>query len=74
MTDLKLEQETELIDLLVETFGTSMKKIMFTENVLQLFEDIAGFELLNDFELRLTINKLWKIYDDNYRSQDNTNP
>lgn len=68
MTDLKTEQEINLINLLVDMFGTTLNKITFTENILQLFEDIAGFESLDDFELQLTLNKLWKIYDDKYRS------
>lgn len=67
MTDLKTEQEINLINLLVDMFGTTLNKITFTENILQLFEDIAGFESLDDFELQLTLNKLWKIYDDKYR-------
>ena len=68
MTDLKTEQEINLINLLVDMFGTTLNKITFTEKILQLFEDIAGFESLDDFELQLTLNKLWKIYDDKYRS------
>lgn len=68
MTDLKTEQEFNLIILMVDMFGTTLNKITFTENILQLFEDIAGFESLDDFELQLTLNKLWKIYDDKYRS------
>ena len=68
MTDLKTEQEVNLINLLVDMFGTTLNKITFTENILQLFEDIAGFESLDDFELQLTLNKLWKIYDDKYRN------
>jgi len=68
MTDLKTEQETDLINLLVDTFGTTLNKITFTESILQLFEDIAGFESLDDFELQLTLNKLWKLYDDKYRN------
>lgn len=67
MTDLKTEQEYNLIILMVNMFGTTLNKITFTENILQLFEDIAGFESLDDFELQLTLNKLWKIYDDKYR-------
>jgi hypothetical protein len=68
MTDLKTEQEFDLIILMVDMFGTTLNKITFMENILQLFEDIAGFELLDDFELQLTLNKLWKIYDDKYRN------
>jgi hypothetical protein len=68
MTDLKTEQEINLINLMVDMFGTTLNKITFTENSLQLFEDIAGFESLDDFELQLTLNKLWNLYDDKYRS------
>ncbi len=68
MTDLKPDQAINLINMMVEMFGRNLTKITFTENILQMFEDIAGFESLDDFELRSTINKLWKIYDDNYRN------
>lgn len=68
MTDLKTEQEINLISLLIDMFGTTLNKIEFTDNILQLFEDIAGFESLDDFELQLTLNKLWKIYDDKHRN------
>ena len=68
MTDLKTEQEINLINLLIDMFGTTLNKIEFTDNILQLFEDIAGFESLDDFELQLTLNKLWKIYDDKHRN------
>ena len=68
MTDLKTEQEINLINLLIDMFGTTLNKIEFTDNILQLFEDVAGFESVDDFELQLTLNKLWKIYDDKYRN------
>ena len=68
MTDLKTKQEINLINLLIDMFGTTLNKIEFTDNILQLFEDVAGFESVDDFELQLTLNKLWKIYDDKYRN------
>lgn len=64
---LKTEQANNLINILVEMFGTTLNKVTFTENVLQLLEDVAGFESLDDFELQITLKNLWKLYDDNYR-------
>lgn len=64
MTSLKNEQEHNLVNIIIANFGTTLNKIAFTESALQLFEDIAGFEVLDDFELQLTLTKLWRIYND----------
>lgn len=64
MTSLKNEQETNLVALIIENYGITLNKITFTESALQLFEDIAGFEVLDDFELQRSLTKLWRIYND----------
>ena len=67
MISLKSEQENNLVNIITETMGTTLDKCMFIENVLQMFEDIAGFESLDDCELQFTLTNLWKIYNDQYR-------
>ena len=62
MNHLTENELRELVDLVVNTHGSSLSEEAFNDAVLMLFEDIAGMEscLLHDHYLGL----LWDLYHD----------
>jgi len=62
---LDARQESELVDVILEQHGAELSRADFVETLLQLLEDIAGFENPTPATLELLGQRLW----DEYRSE-----
>lgn len=60
---LTAKQENDLVEIIAEEFGNNLDRDEFIECCLQLFEDIAGFECLDDSVIRFITIRLWRLYD-----------
>ena len=58
------DQHSRLVDLLLEQYRIDLSKADFADRVLQLLEDIAGFENATDSDTQSVINTLWSLYRD----------
>jgi hypothetical protein len=56
------EQLANFKDIIIEDFGNHLDHEEFIDVALQLFEDIAGFELANQNEVVNLIERLWSNY------------
>lgn len=63
MDDLSSEQESDLVRLIKEDFGSALDREAFTELSLQLLEDIAGFETATRSRIQALIIRMWRVYD-----------
>lgn len=54
MNSLTTEQKQQLVEIVIEEFGTEMSHAEFTDALLGLLEDVPGFETAK----QSTINKL----------------
>ena len=61
-TELSTDQQKTIVNFVSDQFGPSLPFDEFTDQVLMLFEDIAGFEMINDSESQTVINQLWSYY------------
>jgi len=61
-TELSIDQQKRLVDIITDQFGPSLSIDDFNEQVLLLFEDIPGFEVISDSESHTIINQLWSYY------------
>ena len=61
-TALSTDQQKTLIEIISDQFGPSLSFEAFTDQVLLLFEDISGFEMISDSESHTIINQLWSYY------------
>ena len=61
-TALSTDQQKTLVRIISDQFGPSLSFEEFTDQVLLLFEDIPGFEMINDSESQTLINQLWSYY------------
>jgi hypothetical protein len=61
-TKLSIDQQKTLVEIISDQFGPHLKFDEFTDQVLLLFENIAGFEVTSDSETIILINKLWSYY------------
>jgi len=61
-TGLSVDQQRTLVEIISDQFGPCLSIEEFTDQVLMLFEDIAGFEMINDSESQTIINQLWSYY------------
>ena len=61
-TKLSIEQQKTLIEIISDQFGPHLSLDDFTDQVLMLFEDISGFEVISDSESQILINQLWSKY------------
>ena len=59
---LTVAQKHRLLDLIEDQHGCTLCKRQFTEVVLNLLEDIAGFENPFGSSTQKLINTLWRIY------------
>lgn len=64
MKSLTTEQMQQLVDVIKEEFGTGMTLEEFTNALLGLLEDIAGFETTKQSTLNKLIQQLWSQYHD----------
>lgn len=68
---LVAEQEINLVRFIAEDFGNDLDHEEFIDRCLQMFEDIAGLECLNDEQTESVTTRLWRLYDQQ-RSQIGT--
>ena len=59
---LSTDQQQTLVEIVTDQFGPSLSFEAFTDQVLLLFEDISGFEMISDSESQTIINQLWGHY------------
>jgi len=59
---LSNDQQKTLIEIITDQFGPSLSYDEFTDQMLLLFEDISGFEMISDSESQTIINQLWSYY------------
>ena len=61
-TELSIDQQKTLVEIISDQFGPHLSFDDFTDQMLLLFEDIAGFEVISDSESKILINQLWSYY------------
>jgi len=61
-TELSTDQQKRLVVIINDQFGPCLSFEVFTDQVLLLFEDISGFEMISDSDSQITINQLWSYY------------
>jgi hypothetical protein len=61
-TNLSIDQQKTLVEIISDQSGPHLTFDEFTDQVLQLFEDISGFEVISDSESQTIINQLWSKY------------
>ena len=59
---LTTEQENDLVQFITEDFGSDLNHYDFVDCCLQMFEDIAGLECLDDDQTQSIITRLWSLY------------
>ncbi len=62
MQSLSNEQKQELVQIINEEFGVGMTLEDFTEALLSLLEDVAGFETASQRTLKQLTQQLWSQY------------
>ena len=62
MQSLTSEQKQELVQIINEEFGVGMALEDFTEALLSLLEDVAGFETASQRTLNQLTQQLWSQY------------
>jgi hypothetical protein len=62
LNTLTVAEQHRLVDLIKDQQGNALGKDRFTEVVLNLLEDIAGFEHPIKPSTQRLINTLWRIY------------
>ena len=62
MQSLTTEQKQELVQIINEEFGVGMALEDFTEALLSLLEDVAGFETASQRTLNQLTQQLWEQY------------
>jgi hypothetical protein len=61
-TELSIDQQKMLVEIISEQSGPHLSFDEFTDQVLMLFEDISGFEVITDSASKTLINQLWSNY------------
>ena len=64
MQSLTAEQKQELVQIINEEFGVGMALEDFTEALLSLLEDVAGFETASQSTRNQLTQQLWSQYHD----------
>jgi len=59
---LSTDQQKTLVHIISDQFGHTLTRANFADQVLLLFEDISGFELISGSESQSIINQLWSHY------------
>ena len=59
---LSIGQQKTLVEIISDQSGPHLMFDEFTDQVLMLFEDISGFEVISDSESQTIINQLWSKY------------
>ena len=61
-TELSIDQQNALVEIISDLFGYNLTFEVFTDQVLMLFEDISGFEVMTDSDSQIFVNQLWSYY------------
>ena len=61
-TELSVDQQKTLVNIISDQSGHTLTRETFTDQVLLLFEDISGFEMISGSESQSVINQLWSYY------------
>ena len=61
-TELSTDQQQTLVEIISDQSGHNLSFDAFTDQVLLLFEEISGFEMISDSESQTIINQLWSYY------------
>ncbi len=59
---LTRDQESDLIQFVIEDFGRNLSNEDFADAIRQMLEDVSGFEAAHELCISKLIAKLWKIY------------
>ena len=62
MQSLTTEQKETLVEIIKDEFGEEMSPDEFTDILLGMLEDVAGFETSSQQEVNKLTNQLWKNY------------
>ena len=62
MQSLTTEQKQQLVEIINEECGTGLKLAEFTEALLGLLEDVAGFETAKQSTINKLTQQLWSKY------------
>lgn len=62
MQSLTIEQKKTLVEIIKDEFGEEMSLDEFTDILLGMLEDVAGFETSSQQEVNSLTNQLWKKY------------
>ncbi len=62
MQSLTKAQEQSLVAIIIEEFGADILLAEFTEALLSVLEDMAGFETSTEVEISSLTQKLWSQY------------
>jgi hypothetical protein len=62
MQSLTIEQKETLAEIIKDEFGEEMSLDEFTDILLGMLEDVAGFEAIPLQEVNKLTNQLWKNY------------
>ena len=62
MKHLTTSESHRLITWVIDHHGRRLKRIEFTEIVMNLFEDVSGMEGIDPLDAREIINVLWSYY------------
>lgn len=63
---LTVRQLHTLAKIIAEEFGADLDREKFIDCCLLIFEDIAGFECLDDTVAQSITEQLWRQYDERY--------
>jgi hypothetical protein len=64
MKSLTTEQKQEIVEIIIEEFGTGMTLEEFTNALLGLLEDVPGFETTKQSTINKLTQLLWSQYHD----------
>lgn len=62
MNTLTTEQKQQLVEIIIEEFGTEMNNTEFTDALLGLLEDVPGFETTKQSTINKLVSQLWSKY------------
>ena len=62
MQSLTTEQKVTLVEIIKDEFGVELALDEFTDVLLGMLEDVAGFEASSQLEVKSLTNQLWKKY------------
>ncbi len=63
---LNVKQQHDLIEIITKEFGADLDRDGFIDCRLLIFEDIAGFECLDDTVAQSITEQLWRQYDERH--------